>query len=281
MNTTIKPQSVNQSVNQKEIKMNTQNNKIQKSKIIIIFLVMVFILAGGSLLAATRYRDEVVAPALMFFFALCFSAIAALSRKNQWAILPAGLFATIGLVVTHGILILQSEATGDFYRFQVLIPKMEIPVSRSEVTGLTFMLLLAATFLGFAILSKKHWWAIIPTGTFASIGLVIALENLIPHEEYPQIQGMLTWGFYTWALFLGLATTFGILWLLRKTLPTNWTKYPAVGFLAMAVLSIIEGARFSEYWLVTTLLVTGVTLLLAVLTGKKPATGQQVPRINA
>jgi len=277
MNTTIKPQPANK----KEIKMNTQSYKNPKPKIMTVFLVMFFILAGGGLLAAIRFGDEVVAPAMMFFFALCFSAIAAWSRKNQWAILPAGLFATIGLVVTQGILIPQSKVTGDFYRFQVLIPKMEILISRSEVTGLTFMLLLAATFLGFAILSKKHWWAIIPAGFFASIGLVIVLEILIPHEEYPQIQGMLTWGFYTWVLFLSLAATFGTLWLLRKTLPTHWAIYPAVGFLAMAVLFIIEGARFSEYWLETTLLVFGVTLLLAVLTGKRPAAGQQVPEINA
>ncbi len=277
MNTTIKPQSVNQ----KEAKMNTQTNQNQKSKIITIFLVMFFILAGGSLLAATRVGDEVVAPALMFFFALCFSALAAWSRKNQWAIIPAGFFATVGLVVTQEILVPQSEVTGNFYRFQVLIPKMEILISRSEVTGLTFMLLLAATFLFFAFLSKKHWWAIIPAGTFASIGLVIALENLVPHQEYPQIQGMLTWGFYTWALFLGLATTFGSLWLLRKSLPTSWAIYLAVGFLAMAVLSNIEGARFAEYWLETTLVVFGVTLLLGVLTAKRPAAGQQVPRINA
>jgi hypothetical protein len=277
LNTTIKPQSVNQ----KEIKMNTQSNKNQKPGIITIFLVMLFILAGGSLLAATRFGDEVVAPAIMFLFALCFGVIAVWSRKNQWAIIPAGIFATIGLVVTQGLLMPQSEVAGHFYRFQVGIPKMEILISQSEVTGLSFMLLLAATFFIFAILSKKNWWAIIPAGTFASIGLVIALEILVPHAEYPQIQGMLTVAVFIWVLFLGLAATFGALWLTRKTLPTNWTKYPAVGFLAMAVLSIIQGARFSEYWLVTTLLVIGVTLLLAVLTGKKPAAGQQVPKIGA
>ena len=238
--------------------MNTQSDKNQKSKIITIFLVMFFILAGGGLLAATRFGDEVIAPAMMFFFALCFSVIAAWSKKNQWAIIPAAIFANMGLVIT----------------LEILIPE-------SEAIGLGFMLLLAATFLVFAILSKKNWWAIIPAGFFASVGLVVVLDTLIPHEEYPRIQGMLIWGFYTWVLFLGLATTFGILWLLRKTLPTSWAIYPFVGFLAMAVLFIIEGARFSEYWLETTLLVFGVTLLLAVLTGKRPAAGQQVPKINA
>jgi len=261
--------------------MNTQSDQNQKSKVIAIFLVMFFILAGGGLLAATRFGDEVIGPAIMFFFALCFSAIAAWSRKNQWAIIPAGLFTTIGLVVTQGILIPRSEVTGHFYRFQVLIPRMEILVPQSAVTGLGFMLLMAATFLVFAIMSKKNWWAIIPAGLFASIGLVVVLDILVPHEAYPSLPGTLNWGFYTWVLFLGLAATFGVLWLLRKILPTSWAIYPAAGFLAMAVLFIVEGARFSEYWLETTLLVFGVTLLLAVLTGKRLAAGQQAPKINA
>jgi len=277
MNTAIKSQSADK----KEFKMNTQSDQNQKSKVIAIFLVMFFILAGGGLLAATRFGDEVIGPAIMFFFALCFSAIAAWSRKNQWAIIPAGLFTTIGLVVTQGILIPRSEVTGHFYRFQVLIPRMEILVPQSAVTGLGFMLLMAATFLVFAIMSKKNWWAIIPAGLFASIGLVVVLDILVPHEAYPSLPGTLNWGFYTWVLFLGLAATFGVLWLLRKILPTSWAIYPAAGFLAMAVLFIVEGARFSEYWLETTLLVFGVTLLLAVLTGKRLAAGQQAPKINA
>jgi len=240
MNTTLEPQSTN-----------------RKTRIIAIFLCMFILLAGGVLLAANSFGNEVIAPAIMFLFALLFSLIAAWSRKNQWAIIPAGFFASLGLILT-----------------------LEMLNTESDAIGLSFMFLLAATFLSFAILSKKNWWAIIPAGLFASIGLVVVLDTQIPYEDYPRIQGMLIWGFYTWALFLGLATTFGILWLLRKTLPTRWAIYPAAGFLAMAVLFIIEGAHFTEYWLETTLLVLGVTLLLAVLTGKKPAAGQQIPKIN-
>jgi len=240
MNTNLKPQSANRA-----------------TWLIAIFLGLLIILAGGALLAAPRYGDEVIAPAMMFLFALCFSFIAAWSRKNQWAIIPAGIFTSIGLVVT-----------------------LEILYPEREATGLSFMLLLAATFLFFAILSKKNWWAVIPGGLFASLGLVIVLETLIP-QEYPRVQGMLTWGYYSWALFLGLAATFGILWLLRKSLPTRWAFYPAVGFLAIAVLSIIEGARFSEYWLATMLFVIGATLLLALLTRKRTTAGLQVPRVKA
>ena len=241
MNTTLEPQSTN-----------------RKTRIIAIFLGMFIILAGGVLLAVNNYGDEVVAPAIMFLFALLFSVIAVWSRKNQWAVIPTGLFASLGLVLT-----------------------MEMLNTESEAIGLGFMFLLAATFLFFAIMSKKNWWAIIPAGLFASIGLVVVLDILVPHEAYPSLPGTLNWGFYTWVLFLGLAATFGVLWLLRKILPTSWAIYPAAGFLAMAVLFIVEGARFSEYWLETTLLVFGVTLLLAVLTGKRLAAGQQAPKINA
>ena len=264
MNTTLQPQSAN-----------------RKTRIIIIFLGMFFLLAGVGGLAATRFGDEVVAPAIMFLFAVCFSVIAAWSRKNQWAIIPAGLFATIGLVVTLEILIQQSEVTGHFLRLQVLFPKMEILIPKSEVTGLVFMFLLGATFLVFAILSKKNWWAIIPAGIFTSIGLVVVLDTFVPFEPYPALPGTLTWGFYSWVLFLGVATTFGVLWLPRKSLPTSWAKYPAVGFFAMAVLFNIEGAHFSEYWLATTLLVCGVTALLGVLTRKRPAASGQITKVKA
>jgi hypothetical protein len=229
MNTTLKLQSAN-----------------RKTKIITIFLGMFFILAGGGLLAVNRFGDEVIGPTILFLFALCFSVIAAWDRKNRWAIIPAGLSAAIGLGVA----------------LDILIPE-------SEVTGLFFIFLLAATFIAFAILSKKNWWAIIPAGFFASLGVVVALDILVPHEAYPSLPGKLNWGFYTCVLFLGLATTFGVLWLLRKILPTSWAIYPAAGFLALAGLFIIEGAHFSEYWLETMLLVFGVTFLLAVLTRKK------------
>jgi hypothetical protein len=229
MNTILKPQAVN-----------------RKNRIITIFLGMFIILAGGWLLASSRYGAEVIAPALMFLFALCLFLFAIWSEKNWWAIIPGGICASIGLVVT-----------------------MEMLIPNSDMGGQAMMFLFALCFIVFAIRSKKNWWAIIPAGFFASIGLVVMLDTLIPHEEYPRIQGMLIWGFYTWVLFLGLTTTFGILWLLRKILPTNWAIYPAAGFLTIAVLFIIEGAHFSEYWLETVLLVFGVTLLLAVLTRKK------------
>src|SRR5512136_1703752 len=111
MNAILKPQSAN-----------------QKTRSIAIFLGLFFLLAGAAGLAGVRFGDEVVAPAIMFLFALGFGAIAAWSRKNQWAILPAGIFASIGLVVTLESLIQQSGVTGNAFHLDVLYPKMEIPI---------------------------------------------------------------------------------------------------------------------------------------------------------
>jgi len=50
-----------------------------------------------------------------------------------------------------------------------------------------------------------------------------------------------------------MAATFGCVWLLRKTQPTDWTKYPEAGFLAVAVAFVSSDYFTSpvttkEYW---------------------------------
>jgi hypothetical protein len=153
--------------------------------------------------------------------------------------------------------------------------------TNSEVKGLAFLSLVALCFFVIAIWSKKNWWAIIPGGFFASLGLVAALEILVPHPEYPSIPGTLSWGSYIWVLFLALAATFGAVWLLRKSQPTGWAKYPAAGMLAIAVLSFIEGAHFAEFWLASLMLVIGVMFLLTIFTRKNLAAGSQAPKVKA
>jgi hypothetical protein len=129
--------------------------------------------------------------------------------------------------------------------------------------------------------SKKSWWALIPAGIFATLGLVTVIETLFPHVEYPAPRGTLSWDVYIWVVFLGFAATFGVLWLRRKAQPTEWTGYPAVGFLVLAIASFILGEHFQEYWLSTIMLVIAGMLVLALFTRKVPAVGQQTPEIKA
>jgi hypothetical protein len=179
-------------------------------------------------------------------FALGFFSLVIWSKKNWWAVMPGGIFFSGGVAAA----------------LDILIPS-------GKVTGPVFMFLLATTFFVIVILSKKNWWVIIPGGLFASIGLVVVLENIIPHEEYPSLPNTPHMGIYTWVLILGLAATFGALWLLRKTQSTNWAKYPAAGLLVIAFMAFILGSRFQVVWPTTIMLGIGVMFLLTLFTRKK------------
>jgi hypothetical protein len=82
-------------------------------------------------------------------------------------------------------------------------------------------------------------------------------------------------------MFLGFATTFAITWLLRKTQPTNWAKYPAAGLLAIAVMAFILGSRFQEIWTESLLVAIGVMLIQGLLSRLHLPSRQQPPHINA
>ena len=138
----------------------------------------------------------------------------------------------------------------------------------SDVRGMGFLSMFALCFIYIASRSMKNWWAIIPGGIFASLSLVVALVILVPQEDYPVLPHTLHWGVYSWVLFLGLAVTFGVLWLLRKTQPTDWAKYPATGLAVLAVQCFVLGARFQETYLITVLVAIGAMLMLGLFTRK-------------
>jgi hypothetical protein len=143
------------------------------------------------------------------------------------------------------------------------------------------MFMFALPFFVVYFLSKKSWWAIIPAGVFTTIGLVSLLDVLIPHQEYARLPNTMSWGVYTWVLFLGFAATFGVPWLRHKTEHTDWAKYPALGFLALAVLFLVLGERFQEFWLASVMFVVGGLFLLAILDKKVLTINQRTPEIKA
>ena len=237
--------------------MNTQNDG-NKKRIMTIFWGMLILLVGGGLLAGIRFGEEVIAPEMMFLLALCAIAFAIWSEKNWWAIIPGGIFASIGLVVL----------------LEFLIPD-------SDVSGPAMLFLFALSFIIYAIRSKKNWWAIILGGIFASIGLVVMLEIVNPQQEFPVLPFRIHMGVYTWVMLLGFAATFGVTWLLRKTQPTAWTKYPAVGLLVIALMALILGSRFQEIWMVCVLVAIGAMFVLGLLGRMHLPSRQQPPHLKA
>lgn len=112
--------------------------------------------------------------------------------------------------------------------------------------GFYFLGLIGVGFAAVYYVDRERWWAVILAGTMLSLAVVAGLSEWAPGYNA------------TWVLFVGLALTFGVLYVLPGE-SRPWAIYPAVVCLALAVL----GLTFIGNWLVPiALVVVGVALLL-------------------
>lgn len=265
---------------------------MMKSKLIYLFIGVAVLAAGGALLAGlnTLIGGPLVFFSFAFLAATFYTGYAA-NRKRWGLLVPANVLVAMMAVVlmlpyVNGQLLatLIIIATGVPFLVLYLLDRSRrwaivttaviavlaclpmvnalIDADSGDLGGIAFFALISLCFFSLLLFSRKNWWAIIPGGIFASFGVSVLVETLVPHLHQPSIivQGKLLWDPLIWTLFLGFGATFAGLWLMRKTYPTGWAIYPAAGLLALAVLSFIEGPRFADYWLVTILAVTGATL---------------------
>lgn len=174
----------------------------------------------------------------------------AVNRKRRGLLIPATLLTAFTI-----FLLIEGTVPGDW-------------------SGAIFFFLLALPFFVTYFWSTRNWWALIPAGGLASFGLVVLVDILIPHQEYPTLPNTMSWDVFIWVLFLGLAATFGAIWLHHKTRPTEWAKYPAAGLLGVGLLSMLLRENFQQVWPATVTLVVGVVLLLVALNRKKTAADQ-------
>jgi hypothetical protein len=252
-------------------------------------------------LIADSARGECIAALVQFSIGLPFLVVYLVNREKRWALIPGFIMCVLALIT-----LLSSFAAGEWIGALVLyaigLPFLVIyltdrskrwalipaailgivgtipllaALTSGDLTGAAVMFLFALPFFVIYFWSKNNWWALIPAGIFASIGLVVVLSLLFPNQEDAFS------GIFSGALLLGFAVTFGILWLRRKTQPTDWAKYPAAGLLAAAVLAAILGKRFQDFWPATIMLVIGVVLLLTTFIKKKPAADKPVSEDKA
>ena len=177
----------------------------------------------------------------------------ALESRHKWLLIPA--------FITTMIMIISMSTDSDY---------------EGTVVMFTFSLPFFAAYFW----SRKNWWAFIPGGFFATIGLVALIEEVLPHKEFASLPNTLHWGVYNWVLFLLLAASFGVPWLFRKDQPSNWTMYPAIGFFALGILSLVLGEQFQEFWLAAIMFDIGGLFLLALFNKKLLAVGHKTPEIR-
>lgn len=151
-------------------------------------------------------------------------------KENWWALIPGWITAAIAAVVLLSEVI-SGELMAAFILFSVALP-----------------------FFAVYTINRQHWWALIPGGIVASVGLmllVLAPVNRLGFQEASFVSVM----------FLGIALTFFIIWLLRGKAPTGWAIYPAAGFAALALWFLLIGMEISRYWPVVLILGGGWLLI--------------------
>jgi hypothetical protein len=262
-------------------------------------LIPAFVLTVITLVAlmADTVRGEWLGALVLFSIGLPFLVVYLVNRQRRWALIPAFILIVLA-VITLIPIIAVGEWIGALVLYAIALPFLGIylfdrskrwaliptaalafigtipllsAITSEDVTGAAIMFLFALPFFVVYFWSKNHWWALIPAGVFASIGLVVVLSILIPEPQNVYA------GVFNGVLFLGWAVTFGILWLRRKSQPTDWAKYPAVGLLVAAILAFILGERFQDFLPATIMLVIGVMLLLVAFLRRKPVEEQPKP----
>jgi hypothetical protein len=208
-----------------------------------------FILLTAGVIATlgSLVSGEWVGAVTMYAIALPFLVVYLLNRRRRWALIPAIVLAVIGTIP-----LISAVTSGD-------------------VTAVIIMFLFSAPFFIVYFWSKMNWWALIPAGVFATIGVVVLLTMLFGDR------GDALEGLFRALIFLGFALTFGVLWLRRKSQPTGWAKWPALGLLGASALALILEERFQDFWPVIVLSVIGITLLVGAFSRKKAPVENPVP----
>ena len=162
---------------------------------------------------------------------LVFILVFVLSTEEWWALIPGFVLMAIGLIIFMG----------------------EKEVALLEPwSGAIFLGFLSLAFFVIYITHREQWWAIIPGGVL----LTLTGVTLVPDD------GLLTGTLF----FLGLALTFGLVYLLPK--PSGrlkWALYPAgilfiIGFLML--LGVTNVLNF--IWPVALLIAGGYVLYRAL-----------------
>ncbi len=234
---------------------------------------------GAVVLFADTVRGEWIGALIMFGIALPFFIVYLANRQHWWALIPAYVLSVLGVIILASTST-SGEWIGAFFMFAIALPFYVVYLRnkefkwalipafvltalgivagissavQGEFVGAFFMFAMALLFAIIYWRQKENWWAQIPAGIFSSIGVVVLLGSwLNPESRLEEFIGVL--------LFLGIAATFGILWLQRGRYPVEWAKYPAVGFTIGSLLVLVLG-RNPEIISAVALIVIGVWLL--------------------
>lgn len=169
----------------------------------------------------------------------CALPFAVLFRRDPrffWASIPGGFLAVLGLLA----LLAGTRLGGAFFAWLLFWG---------------FALAFATLFLK----QPSRWWAIIPAGVLFSLGLLSLLQRA-------RWAGGSAQGF---VFFLGLAATFGFLYLIRNEgNKLQWAKYPAIVLLLISLLCFLSALSLGGFAKIIAVVMIGGGLYLIYTSGK-------------
>ena len=122
------------------------------------------------------------------------------------------------------------------------------------LSGSLFLAALSVAFWLVYLRDRQHWWAMIPGGVLATLAIVSAMGDIVPWIE--------TEGLF----FLGLALTFGLVYLLPGLgSRQSWALIPAgILFVIGAIVTLATSSLLSFVWPVV-LIAIGLVLVYRAL----------------
>lgn len=117
--------------------------------------------------------------------------------------------------------------------------------------GSIFLGMIGVGFLTVYLMSRANWWAIIPAGVMLTLAVVAAFDQMAPGGEAGAV------------FFLGLALTFGLVYLLPGSSGQRmtWALIPASVMLVLAAMVSLATTGIANYLWPALLILAGVYLL--------------------
>jgi hypothetical protein len=196
---------------------------------------ILLVVVGALLLLQTfnvfRFVWEVVWSVLFLAGGAAFLVVYLGREEDWWAVIPGMALLGIGVLIGLSVIGL-ADAIG----------------------GAVFLGSLSLAFWLVYLRRRDNWWAVIPGGVLATLAVVAGLEQVIPWAE--------TGGIF----FMGLALTFGLVYLL----PTphgqmTWALIPAAVLFVLGLIVVLATSSVFQYlWPLALILVGGYLVLRAL-----------------
>jgi len=202
-----------------------------KSRVVMPFILGAILISMGVIFLLNNFNVitldwEFLMGPLFGMGGLIFLLVFMVNTDDWWALIPATALIGLGIIIFLG--------QGDF---------------ASDWVGGMFLGMLGVSFWLIYAFHPTQWWAIIPGGSLFTLAAV----SVLPEEGVLAGSGF----------FLGLALTFGLVYLLpNPTGRKKWALFPTGIMLALGIMILLDSTRFINFVWPVALFLVGIALLI-------------------